>query len=140
MLSKNRIIGVALWAFVFALCIALLLIIPGHYTGSIYVTLIFDCIAFLTLLILWVKFLWKGNASSVFYNTPAMIISVVYAVIQFVISIVTGLKADVISTKTALIINLVVMAISLILIISMISVKDYSRRIDSRQKDHHTVL
>ena len=141
MLSKSRKIGIAIWFIAFALTVFLLLVIPKLITSSIIVTLIFDAIAFISVLILWLG-LFKNQTTpkDVFYCSPAMTVSTVYLVTQLIISIIAGLLADTISFKASLILNFVIMTVVWIIILSTISAKDYAKQIDSRQKDHHNKI
>ena len=141
MLSKSRKTGIAIWAVAFALSVFLLLIIPNHYTGSVYVTLIFDGAVFISTLVLWLN-LFKNSksASDVFYCSPAMTVSTGYITIQFVLCIVTGILADAMTIKLSLILNFVLAAIAWILIFSTLSSKNHARRVDTRQKNHHVEL
>ena len=141
MLNKSRKTGVAVWAIAFALSIFLLLIIPNHYTGSVYVTLVFDGVAFISTLILWLN-LFKNSKSEAdaFFCSLAMTVSAIYIAIQLVICIATGILAGTLTIKLTLILNFIPAAIMWILILSILCSKNYAKRINSRQKDHHIEL
>ena len=141
MLNKDRKIGIVIWFIAFALTVLLLLVIPESITSSIIVALIFDSIAFISVLILWLS-LFKNSTTQkdVFYCSPAMTVSTAYLMIQLIISIIVGLLADMISLKALLILNFVIMAVVWIIILSAIRANDYANHVDSRQKDHHIEL
>lgn len=139
-MSRKRV-GVIIWFLGFALSVFLLMVIPNNYSPAIWVTLVFDSVAFISQLFLWLT-LFKGkiDAQGTFYRTPAMMVSVIYMVIQFVICIVTGVVGTMLSFKVALIINFVVCILMWILILMLGLAKEHAQRIDSRQKNHHTEL
>lgn len=140
-LSKKRRVGIIIWLIAFVLSVALTLIIPNHYTSSIYTTLIFDVIAFISVFILWMKIFANVNTpSDIFYCSPAMVVSTVYLVIQFFLCVMEGVLVDVITFKITLILNIILMAIVWFLILSTIITRDHTQRVDSRQKNHHVEL
>ena len=140
-MSKKRKVGIIIWLIAFALSVALMLIIPSHYTSSIYTTLIFDVIAHISVLILWMKIFTNVNIpSDIFYCSPAMVVSTVYLVIQFIFCVMEGVLVDVITFKITLVLNIMLMAIVWFLILSTIITRDHTQRVDSRQKNHHVEL
>ena len=141
MLSKSRKTGISIWTIAFALSVFLLLIIPNHYTGSVYVTLVFDGVAFISTLVLWLN-LFKNSksASDIFYCSPAMTVSTGYLIIQFVLCIAAGILADTMTVKLSLILNFILTAIMWILILSTLNSKNHAQRVDARQKNHHIEL
>lgn len=140
-MSKSRKTGVVIWVIAFALSVFLLLIIPNHYTTSVYVTLVFDGIAFISTLILWLNLFKNAESTAdVFYCSPAMTVSTGYLIIQFVICIVTGILADAMTIKLSLILNFILTAIMWILILSTLNSKNHAQRVDARQKNHHVEL
>lgn len=140
-MSRNRKLGIVIWAIAFALSVFLTLIIPAHYCSSIFVTLTFDGIAYISVLILWINlFRNTKKPNDTFYNSPAMTVSTIYLVIQLILCIIIGLMVDTITFKITLILNVVLMAVVWFLILSTIITKDHAQRVDSRQKDHHVEL
>lgn len=87
-----------------------------------------------------IPFGFNRNGLLIMWLGDAMMVSVIYMVIQFVICIVTGVIGTMLSFKVALIINFVVCIIMWILIMMLGFAKDHVQRIDSRQKNHHTEL
>ena len=140
-LSKNRKLGIVIWAIAFAWSVFLTLIIPAHYSGNVFAALAFDGIAYISVLILWINLFRNTKASGdAFYNSPSMTISTAYLVIQMILCIVVGLMVDTITFKITLILNVVLMAVVWFLILSTIITKDHAQRVDSRLKDHHVEL
>ena len=140
-LSRNRKLGIVIWAIVFALSVFLTLIIPAHYSSNFFAVLIFDVIAFISVLILWINLFKNAKTPrDTFYNSPVMTISTAYLVIQLILCIVVGFMVDTISFKMTLVLNIVLMAVVWFLILTAIIAKGHSQRVDSRQKDHHVEL
>ena len=140
-LSRNRKLGVVIWAIAFVLSVFLTLIIPAHYSSNIFAVLTFDVIAFISVLILWINLFKNAKTpGNQFYDSPAMTISTAYLAIQLILCITVGLMVDTISFKMALILNVVLMAVVWFLILSTIITKGHAQRVDSRQKDHHVEL
>lgn len=140
-MSRNRKLGIAIWAIAFALSVFLTLIIPAHYSGNIFTVLTFDVIAYIAVLLLWIKLLRNTNVSDdTFYNSPVMIITTAYLAIQMILCIAVGLMVDTISFKMTLIFNVVLLVVVWFLILSTIITKGYAQRVDSRQKNHHVEL
>lgn len=140
-MAKNKIIGSVILILALALSVFLLLIIPSEYTSAVWITLIFNVIAFLSQLILWLMMFKKDEGKEgVFYKTPVMTASTIYMVIQFIICLIVGFTGTSMSSKVAIIVNFVLFILMWVLILSLISAKDYAKEADSRQKDHHVRL
>lgn len=140
-MSKNRKIGIGVWIIGFVLSIFLLLVIPQQPTSSIYLTLAFDIVAFVSSLILWLNLYRPGKTpKEQFYVSPVITMSAVYLVIQFIICVVEGLLVDKISFRGTLILNFITMAVMWFLILSTLIAKNHAQRVDLKQKDHHVEL
>ena len=140
-MSRNRKLGVVIWAIAFVLSLFLTLIIPAHYSSNIFAALTVDVIAFISVLILWINLFKNAKTpGNQFYDSPAMTISTAYLAIQLILCITVGLMVDTISFKMALILNVVLMAVVWFLILSTIITKGHAQCVDSRQKDHHVEL
>ena len=140
-MSKNRKIGIVIWIIGFVLSVFLLFVIPKHLSSSIYLTLVFDVVAFVSSLILWL-ILFKSISTSKeqFYVSSAITISAVYLVIQFIICVAEGLLVDKISFRGTLILNCITMAVMWFLILSTLIARNHAQRVDCRQQDHHVEL
>lgn len=137
-MNNNKSVTLVVWLLCFALTIALLLLIPSQISSPIYAVLVFDIIAFVSQLVLWL--IGFGNKAEVFYKYPSIIVSVGYLIIQFVLSLITAFEADVISMKIVLIVNIILLVFAwIILCVSMSSVP-HTQKVDSRQINHHTKL
>ena len=140
-MGKSKITKCVIWFLTFALSVFFLLVIPSSYSQSIWVTLVFDVIAFVSQLILWlIAFNKSMGAKSVFNHYPTMFVSSLYLIVEFIICIVTSIAGSSIPVKVAMMINLIVMVIAWIVLLMTILSKNRVERIDSRQKDHHVEL
>ena len=140
-MGKSKIIKCVIWFLAFALSVFLLLVIPSSYSQSIWVTLVFDVIAFVSQLILLLTIFNRPvGAKGVFNRYPTMLVSSLYLIVEFIICIVMAVMGSSIPFKMSLIINFIVMVIAWIILLMMILSKDHVERIDSRQKDHHVEL
>ena len=140
-MEKAKVIKYVIWFLAFALSVFLLLVIPSSYSQSIWVTLVFDVIAFVSQLILWLTIFNRPvGAKGVFNRYPTMLVSSLYLIVEFIICIVMAVMGSSIPFKMSLIINFIVMVIAWIILLMMILSKDHVERIDSRQKDHHVEL
>lgn len=140
-MKKTKIVGFSIWLLVFALSVFLLMVIPSNYSQSIWVTLVFDVIAFVSQLVLWLIIYGKPvGAKDVFNRYPIMLVSSIYLIVELVICIVTAVMGLSISFKMALVINFTIMIFAWIILLMMVLSKDHIERLDERQKDHHVEL
>ncbi len=140
-MGKSKIIKCVIWFLAFALSVFLLLVIPNSYSQSIWVTLVFDTIAFVSQLILWLTIFNRSIvAKGIFNRYPTMLISSLYLAIEFIVCVIVAVAGSSISFKMSLIINLIIMVVAWIILLMMILSKNHVERIDSRQKDHHVEL
>lgn len=140
-MGKSNIIRFVIWFLSFTLSVIVLLVIPNSYNQSILTTLVFDAIAFVSQLVLWLTIFNKPiGAKGIFNRYPTMLISLIYLAIEFIVCVIVAVAGTSIPFKTTLIINFIIMVIAWIVILMMILSKDYVERIDSRQKDHHVEL
>lgn len=140
-MGKSKIITCVIWFLTFSLSLFLLLVIPSSYSQSVWVTLVFEVIAFLSQLILWlIIFDRPVGAKGGFNCYPIMMISLFYLIVEFIIGIVMAVMGASISFKISLIINFIVMVIAWIVLLMMILSKEHLERIELRQNDHHVEL
>ena len=140
-MRKTRLISITVWFLIFVLSVFLLLIIPNSYSQSIWVTLAFDIIAFVSQLIFCLAIFNKVDSpKGIFNRYPTLLVSIAYIGVQFLICIVTAFTATLMSFKASLIINFIVMILAWVVILLLVLSKNHVERIDSRQKDHHVEL
>lgn len=138
---KSKKALIILWGIAFALSLFLVLIIPTQITGITIVTLVFDCVGFISQLILWLNLARKKqSAMDVFGNAPAAVVSCAYLAILLVLSIICGVFPNVFSIKTAVIVDVIIMAGAWLLLVALLGGKGHIQRVDSRQRDHHIEL
>lgn len=138
---KSKATRIIVWLLCFALSVFLLFIIPNEFTQAIWVTLIFDVIAFVSQMILWMTVLGRVSESKgVFNRYPVMMVSAFYMIAELIMCIITPVIGTSFSMKMSLIINFVIMVIAWIIIVLLISSKNHVERLDSRQKNHHVEL
>lgn len=140
-MGKAKLKKCVIWFLTFALSVFLLLVIPGSYSQSIWVTLVFDVTAFVSQLVLWLTIFNRSiGVTGVFNRYPTMLVSSLYLIVEFFICIATAVMESSISLKMSLIINFIVMVIAWTILLMLISSKDHIERLDTRQKDHHVEL
>lgn len=138
---KSKTTRLIVWLLCFALSVFLLFIIPNEFSQAVWVTLVFDVIAFVSQLILWMTVLGHvSEPKGVFNRYPVMMVSAFYMIAELILCIITSVIGTSLSMKTSLIINFVIMVIAWIIIILLINSKNHVERLDLRQKDHHVEL
>ncbi len=138
---KSRKAFLIPWGIAFALTLFLLLIIPAQITGVTIAALVFDCVGFLSQLVLWTR-LERGapGAKDVFGNAPAAVAACIYLAILLVFSILCGAFPDMFSVKSAVIFHVILLAAVWLLLAALLGAKGHIQRVDSRQRDHHSEL
>lgn len=135
-MKKNY--GIIIWVLLLVVTLFLALIIPNTYTSQIWTVVIFDVVAFVSQLILW--FSKTKNTKETFYKYPAMTVSTMYLIIQFIASTIVAIVNEAIPLKIVLIFNFILLIVMWVIIFSICMTKDKIESLDSRQKDHHTIL
>ena len=138
---KNKWALICAWFITFALSVFLILIIPDQYTSVIIAVLIFDCIAFISQLILWLQSS-KGNQSAegIFQNAPVFVVSCAYLAIECVFNVICAALPNALPFKTVLIVNVCILAVAWIVIAALYGTKNHIQRVGSRQKNNHVEL
>lgn len=140
-MMKGKIVGIVIWALVFALSLILLFALSKNINGTVIVTCIFDAIAFVgSLIFIWVLQKNASTADDKFIHLPALIVSCAYMIVQIPICIVLALLSSVMPFKVALLINVIIFIIAWIIMLCSVARNDHIRKANSRQKDHHVEL
>jgi amino acid transporter len=135
----NKKLGIVVWFLAFVLSVFFLLILSKSYDLTIWITLGFTIVTYVSQLILFLCLFSKQQTpDGVFYNTPTMTISSLYMITQMIICIAVPLVNW--ETKVVLTVNFVGLILMWIVLCGLLAGKSHAKRIDSRQKDHHTVL
>jgi hypothetical protein len=84
----------------------------------------------------------KSSSSSdeQFIHWSPVIISSIYMVVQIPISLIFGIGSSTISYKDAILVNTIVLVIAWGATLSGLAGNEHIRKVNSRQKDHHTTL
>lgn len=130
--------GLIIWVMLLILALFLALIIPRELTIQVWIIVIFDVIAFGSQFITW--FAKMKTSKEAFYAYPAMVVSLIYLILQFLVSTLTAILNETIPFKVLIIIEMILLFIMWILIFSALMAKDKIESLDSRQKDHHISL
>ena len=137
-MEKAKVIKYVIWFLAFALSVFMLLVIPNSYSQSIWVTFVFDTIAFVSQLVLWLSIFNRPiGEKGVFNRYPLMIISSLYLVIEFIFCVIVAIAGPTISFKISLTMNFIILVIAWIILLMLIMAKNHVERTDSRQTDHH---
>ncbi len=137
----KKIIGIVIWALVFALSLILLFILAKEINTAVITTCIFDVIAFVGAGIFLMAVMRKDSTpDDNFLHLPAAVVSCVYMIIQIIICVVFALMSLTIPFKAVLLVNLVIAIICWIIMLCSIAGIGHIQKVNSRQKDHHTEL
>ena len=68
-MSKKNMLAIVVWTLAFALSVFVLLVIPSQYTSSIFITLIFDVVTFISTLIFWLTLYSSNKKSRIFFKS-----------------------------------------------------------------------
>ncbi len=138
---KSKVILIVIWFLCFTLSVVFLLIFSKNYTGSIWVTLLFDVIAFVSQLILLMSILSHvSEKKDVFNWYPLIGLSSIYLIGETIICIFTSSMGEALTIKMALIINFVFMIVIWVILLFLFVSRNHTKRLDLRQKNHHTEL
>lgn len=140
-MRKIKLINDIIWFLLFILSVFILLVVPNEYSEAIWVTLVFDVVAFISQLFLWhIIFQKPVGTEGVFNRYPIMVTSSVYLVIQMAICVTVTIPTIFISFKQSLIVNFVIMIIAWVILLFLVLSKYHVEKLKARQKDHHIEL
>lgn len=140
-MSNNRKIGIIAWVLGLALCNVLLFCLERGMTSTFWIAFAFVWIAFVSALIFQVMTWKKSDApDEQFLHIPAIAISFGYMVIQIPTSIIFSLGSSAIPYKAAIIVNFLLLVVAWLLVLGGLGGNNYIRKVNSRQKNHHTEL
>lgn len=140
-MSKNKIIGIAIWALGIVLSMVLMFCLEHGMTSTFWITLGFVIVAFVSALLFQIA-VWKNNDSldSRFVHIPAMLVSSVYMIIQIPICIVFSLGSSRIPYKIAILVNAIILIVAWIINLMSVAGNDHIKKVNDRQKNHHIEL
>lgn len=137
----DKKIAIAVWFLALALANILLFALAQSMTPTFWITLVFVWAAFLSSLIFqWRMLKVSKTPDDGFLYIPAFVISLIYELIQIPMAIIFGLGSAVISWKAALLIQGVLLVVAWASALLSLGGNDHIRKVNSRQKDHHTEI
>lgn len=136
-MKNNKILGAVLWALGLALSLLFLFFVPKEQTGAVRAIIICTVVVYLLHLVLWVL-LQNGRLD--FHNLPALILSVLFLLVQMVWAVVVAFAAETISTKTAVSVNIVLIIIQAFVIVLALISRNHIESVSKRQKNNHVEL
>lgn len=140
-MSKNKKIGIVVWALGLVLSLVILFCIENGQTPTFWITLAFVCVAFISALAFQLMEWNKKNAiDEQFLKLPAITVSLIYIIVQIPICIIFALGSGAIPSKVAILVNAVVLVIAWIVALSGLAGNDHIQKINRRQKEHHKEL
>lgn len=138
-MNNNKLLGIIVWALGLVLGHVFLFVLSAVPTGAVIVTCVFTWLAFISQLVLWLV-VWNKplSHSAQFYQTPIFLLSGVYLLGQLMLCLIFALVKA--SVRAALLTNIIWMLLLVALLaLTMIS-RNFSQRVDVRQKNHHKEL
>lgn len=137
----NKKIALVVWGLMLLLSMVFLFTLNQGITLSLWITFAFVLIAFCSTL-LFQCILVRGTKSSddKFLQFPSALISGIYVAVQVPLCIVFSLCSDIASWKAALLVHAIILILAWILTLSGLAGNDHIKKVNSRQKNHHTEL
>lgn len=137
----SKKIGVILWALGLALANLLLFVLEKGMTATFWITVGFVWTAFVSDLAFQLLIVRKTQTpDDSFLHMPAFLVMTLYELAQIPVCVIFALGSSVIPGKVALLVQGVLLiaawAISLLSLVG----NDHIKKVNSRQKDHHTEL
>ena len=140
-MNKNKVIGIAIWALGFVLAMVLMFCLKKGLTPTFWITFAFVIVGFASAMI-FQMLVWKNNDTldNQYIHIPAMMVSSGYVLVQIPISVIFSLGSSSIPVKTAILVNATLFIVAWIINLMSVAGNDHIRRVNGRQKDHHTEL
>jgi len=140
-MNKNRVIGIVIWILGLILSMVFMFGLEQGMTPTFWVTFGFIIVAFVSTLIFQLL-VWKSNDTidNQFIHTPALLVSVGYIIMQIPLSIVFSVGSSFIPVKVTILLNAIILIIAWIIILGSVEGNDHIRKVNGRQKNHHTEL
>lgn len=137
----DKKIAIAVWTLALALANILLFTLVRSTTPTFWITLAFVWVAFLSSLVFqWQVLKAAKTPDNGFLHMPALVISLIYELIQIPIAIIFALTAATIPWKVALLIQGVLLVVAWVAALLSLGGNDHIRKVNSRQKDHHAEI
>lgn len=137
----SRKISVAVWALGLALSNLLLFVLEKGLTVTFWIIFAFVWFAFLSSLVFQLLIAKNSKApDDGFLHIPAFLVSLLYEIVQIPMCIIFALGSVVISGKLTLLVQGVLLIAAWAVILLSLTGNDHIKKVNSRQKNHHTEL
>ncbi len=137
----SKKIALAVWVLMLLLSMVLLFTLNQGMTAAFWITFVFVVAAFCSTLLFQCLVGKKAKTpDDRFLQFPSALISGVYVAAQIPLCIVFSLCSDIVSWKVALLVHAIILILAWILSLGGLAGNDYIRKVNSRQKNHHTEL
>lgn len=138
-MSKKSFLAV--WTLGLVLANVLLFTLSQSMTATVWITLAFVWLAFLSTLAFQLLAATKSKMpDDAFLHIPALAISVVYVVLQIPVCLIFALGATTIPAKAAFLTQAILLIVAWAAILLSLGGNDHIKKVNSRQKNHHTEL
>jgi len=137
----DKKIAIAVWALALALANILLFALAQSMTPTFWITLAFIWAAFISSLIFqWRMLEISKTPDDGFLHIPALVISLIYELIQIPMAIIFVLGSAVIPWKAALLIQGALLIVAWTVALLGLGGNEHITKVNSRQKDHHAEI
>ena len=137
----SKKIGIGVWALGLALANLLLFVLEKGMTATFWITFAFVWVAFLSSLIF--QLLLANNVRSPdegFLHIPAHLVAMAYELVQLPLCVIFALGSAAIPTKAAILVHGILLIAAWAVALLSLAGNDHIKKVNSRQKDHHTEL
>jgi peptidoglycan/LPS O-acetylase OafA/YrhL len=130
-----------IWTLGLILAHVLLFTLSQSMTATVWITLAFVWLAFLSSLTLQCLTARKSKTpDDAFLHLPALAISVIYEVLQIPVCLIFSLGAVAIPWKITFLAQAILLVVAWIAIFLSLGGNDHIKKVNSRQKNHHKEL
>lgn len=137
----SKKIFLAVWALGLVLANVLLFTLSQSMTATVWITLAFVWLAFLSTLAFQFLAAKKSKTpDDALLHIPAFAVSIVYEVLQIPVCLIFALGAAAIPTKAAFLTQAILLIAAWTATLLALSGNDHIKKVNSRQKDHHIEL
>ncbi len=137
----SKKIFLAVWALGLALVNVLLFTLSQSMTATVWITLAFVWLAFLSTLAFQFLAAKKSKTpDDAFLRIPALAAFIVYEVLQIPVCLIFALGATTIPAKAAFLTQAVLLIVAWAAILLSLGGNDHIKKVNSRQKNHHRGL
>lgn len=137
----DKKITIAVWALTLALANILLFVLAQSMTPTFWISLAFVWVAFLSSLFFqWRVLKTSKTPDDGFLHIPALVVSLIYELIQIPIVVIFALSSAVIPWKATLLIQGVLLIVAWATVLLSLGGNGHIKAVDDRQENHHKEL